>query len=51
MSDPSDTGNGSPGAIVPVTVEASLQPIIKDLPEPKQREIVQTFEKEFPLCQ
>lgn len=31
----------------PKTVEASLEPVIKDLPEPTQREIVRVVEQQF----
>jgi len=50
MSDSADTsltGEGPAGSVVPPTVEASLQPVIKDLPEPKQKEIVRTLEQQF----
>ena len=52
MSDapdtPAVTGDGlTASPLVPQSVEASLQPVIKDLPEPKQQEIVRTFEQQF----
>ena len=47
MIDPAGVGGDEAESPVPPTVEASLQPLIKDLPEPKQKEIVRTFEQQF----
>ncbi len=50
MSNAGDSGSGeksTPAPPVPTVVEASLEPVIKDLPAPKQQEIVRTLEQQF----